>query len=322
MIDLLELPHVEARRLAATGVPVFLTVNPVEYHGPHLSLHNDRLVSRGLARDLHARLVARGGEAASWPFVMAADLEVGVEPCPGPGSRQLSYSVVRNVVRETCRALVELGVKRVVILTFHGAPLHNLAIEAGLDVLRKAGVRAVAPFNLVMQEQLTLNPSEFAEAVKHLEEPLRTQILEGLRYDFHAGFFETSVTLHYAPQAVSPIYKSLPPCPAFANDAVTSGLHRVVPAGVFANEVGFVSRAMGWMNLRPFNAYTSRPDLATPDAGRVFAESMLDKFEAPTAASLFGSGLGTQPIMPWLRFLSLGGRVAKAPHIPLDQMRL
>jgi creatinine amidohydrolase len=229
---------------------------------------------------------------------------------------------VRDVIRETCRALVELGVQRVVILTFHGAPLHNLAIEAGLAVLRKAGVRAVAPFNLVMQEQLTLDPSEFKDTVKHLDEPLRTQILEGLRYDFHAGFFETSVTLHYAPQAVSPIYKDLPPCPAFGDDRVTAGIHRVVPAGVFASEVRFVSRAMGWMNLRPFNAYTSHPALATPEAGAVFAESMLDKFEAPTVASLLGSGLGTQPIMPWLRFLSLGGRVAKAPHIPLDQMRL
>ena len=36
--------------LLATGAPVFLCVNPVEYHGPHLSLHNDRLISEGVAR--------------------------------------------------------------------------------------------------------------------------------------------------------------------------------------------------------------------------------------------------------------------------------
>ncbi|MFN7132430.1 MAG: hypothetical protein ACK4N5_10120, partial [Myxococcales bacterium] len=62
MIQLLDLPQSEARRLIAAHAgesgraPVYLTVNPVEYHGPHLSLHNDRLVSEGLVRALHARL--------------------------------------------------------------------------------------------------------------------------------------------------------------------------------------------------------------------------------------------------------------------------
>jgi hypothetical protein len=33
---LLDLPHRVARRLAAEDRPVYLLVNPVEYHGPHL----------------------------------------------------------------------------------------------------------------------------------------------------------------------------------------------------------------------------------------------------------------------------------------------
>ena len=48
VIRLYDLPNDAARRLLATGVPVYLPVNPVEYHGPHLSLHTDRLISRGL----------------------------------------------------------------------------------------------------------------------------------------------------------------------------------------------------------------------------------------------------------------------------------
>ena len=47
MLELFDLPHGRARALLDRGVPVFLTVNPVEYHGPHLSLHNDRLISLG-----------------------------------------------------------------------------------------------------------------------------------------------------------------------------------------------------------------------------------------------------------------------------------
>ncbi len=32
------------------GAVVYLPVNPIEYHGPHLSLMNDHLISVGLAR--------------------------------------------------------------------------------------------------------------------------------------------------------------------------------------------------------------------------------------------------------------------------------
>src|SRR5437762_7047770 len=90
MVSLLDVPHQEARRLVRSGAPVYLTINPVEYHGPHLSLHNDRLVSRGLVRELHARLAARHPE---WPLLFGSDLEIGVEPCPGIGSRHTPFLV-------------------------------------------------------------------------------------------------------------------------------------------------------------------------------------------------------------------------------------
>src|SRR3954469_7383369 len=139
-IALLEQPHAEARRLCQTGAPVYLTVNPVEYHGPHLSLHNDRLISIGLVRAVHEQLA----EKNDWPLLLGADLEVGVEPCPGPGTRRTAYPIVRHLVLEACRAIAELGATKVVLMTFHGAPLHNLAIEAGVELLRAGGVRAIA----------------------------------------------------------------------------------------------------------------------------------------------------------------------------------
>src|SRR3989442_1056381 len=105
-MNLLCLPHSAARAALETGAPVFLCVNPVEYHGPHLSLRNDALVSIGLARALHARLAKHH---PAWPFLAAEDLEVGVDPAPGPGSRHVPLGRVRALVREACRALAELG---------------------------------------------------------------------------------------------------------------------------------------------------------------------------------------------------------------------
>ena len=209
MISLFDVPHQDARRLVKSGAPVYVSVNPVEYHGPHLSLHNDRLVSIGLAQAVHEEL----GKRHDWPFLLGADLEIGVEPCPGPGTRRTSYPMVRRLVVEACRALAELGASKVILMTFHGAPLHNLAIEAGVSLLRAAGVRAVAPFNGLLTELLFLEPAKFAAAFTHIaDEAERTQMMNALGSDFHAGFFETSMALHYAPGSVAPDYTSLPPC--------------------------------------------------------------------------------------------------------------
>ncbi|MBZ0116747.1 MAG: creatininase family protein, partial [Sandaracinaceae bacterium] len=118
MIRLFDLPHHDARSLLrSTDVPVFLTVNPVEFHGPHLSLHNDLHVSAGLNRDLHAALA---GGRTDYPYVVAGELEIGVEPCSGPGSRHTRLQHARALVAEACRALVELGARKVVLGTFHG----------------------------------------------------------------------------------------------------------------------------------------------------------------------------------------------------------
>jgi creatinine amidohydrolase len=293
-----------------SGAPVYLTVNPVEYHGPHLSLHNDRLVSVGLIGDLHARLRRRHPE---WPFLVAADLEIGVAPCWGPGSRHTRFVVAQDLVREACRALAELGARRVVIMTFHGSPLHNHAIDLGVRLLESRGVRAVAPFNIVLQELVRLDSRRFADALAHVEDPAeRTEMLRTLAFDFHAGFFETSVALHYAPESVSPSYRSLAPCPAIQPSRWLAGAESIARAlgrDALAGELGFAAAGVGWYKLKPFPGYTGRPHRATSEAGAIFARFMLDQFEPVVEAVLDGRCASPRPIMEWLRFASLGGRL-------------
>jgi creatinine amidohydrolase len=320
MTSLFDLPHGEARRLVQTGAPVYLTCNPVEYHGPHLSLHNDRLVSRGLIGELHARLQKRHPE---WPFLVASDLEIGVEPCWGPGSRHTPYATARELIREACRALAELGAQRVVIMTFHGAPLHNLALDEGIQLLRARGVHAIAPFNLVLQKLVKIDPGEFAEAFAHVEDPAeREAMIRGLPLDFHAGFFETSVALHLAPDGVSDEYQRLPPCPPFGPTRLLSSVERLARAmgqGELAGELGFAAVGTGWYKLKPFPGYTGRPHRATQRAGERFTRFMLDEFEAPVEAALDGRGDLSRPIMQWARWATLGGRIGGV-RVGADQM--
>jgi creatinine amidohydrolase len=321
VISLLDIPHQEARRLARSGAPVYLTVNPVEYHGPHLSLHNDRLISIGLVREVHERLA----QTHDWPLLLGADLEIGVEPCPGPGTRRTAYPIVRHLVLEACRALAELGASKVVLMTFHGAPLHNLVIEAGVSLLRAGGVRAVAPFNGLLTEMLFLDPSKFAAAFAHVDdESERTQMMGSLANDFHAGFFETSMALHYAPESVAPDYQSLPPCPDVRPDGkfrLASRLARALGADRLSRELTFAAEGMGWNALRPFPGYTGRPHHATPQAGAVFAAEIVRRYVDGIEDVFAGRAESPPPIMRWVGTLSLGGRIGSMPVPSLDQMR-
>jgi creatinine amidohydrolase len=316
-----DLPLDEARRLIASGAPVFLTVDPVEFHGPHLSLHNDRLIAEGLVRELHQRLAARHPE---WPLLVGSDLEVGVEPCPGPGSRHTSFEITRELVMEACRALHELGVQRVIFMTFHGGPLHNLAIDAGVRWLNANGVRALSPFNSVLYEMLWLDdPSRFAAALSGIADPIeRDKVLHSIRLDFHAGLFETSVALYYAPRSVSPKYRSLPPCPDYSPQPLLTGLSKLAVRsgrGQLARELEFAAAGVGWSALRPFPGYTSRPHLASAEIGGALARMMIDRFEQEAEAVWSGKP-PPAPIMTWLEQATLRGRVGGMTQPALSEV--
>lgn len=300
-ISLFDLPHDEARRLlSSAGAPVYLFVNPVEYHGPHLPLHNDRIIAHGIARDLARALAARRG----WPMIVAEDLEIGVEPTPGPGSRPTPFAEAREQIREACRALVELGARKVVLMTFHGAPLHAMALEAGVEECEALGARAVQPFNRVLRELVHLDdPTPYAEAVAGIADPReRARVLAALPHDFHAGFFETSLTLRYAPSSVSPRHRDLPDSPApVPVPAIALAARAAKAAGraELARELTFASIGRGWLAARPFLGYTSAPRHASPEAGAVFARIIVEKYLPLVENVLDGKERSPAPILRW-----------------------
>ena len=286
--------------------------NPVEYHGPHLSLHNDRLLSMGLVRDIHSRLARK---RPNLPFIVAADLEIGVDPAAGPGSRHTPYSLAREMVREACRALCELGATQVVLMTFHGSPLHNLALEAGAEVCREMGARALVPMHLLLEEMLLLtDTAPYEPMVAHVDdEAARARLLSSLRTDFHAGFFETSLSLHYAPESVSPEFRHLPACPEVTPDPslqLMSKAAELVGRTATARELGFAAVGRGWGLMRPFYGYTSEPAYASASAGKLFADVIVEKFASAIAGVLDDNHPPPVPVLRWVETMSLGGRLS------------
>ena len=297
---LFDLPYAEARRALATGAPVYLLVNPVEYHGPHLSLHNDKVIALGLARRLHASLQAAH---PSWPFLLGDDLEIGVDPCPGPGTRHTSFATATALVVEACRALLELGARRVVFMTFHGSPLHAAALEAGVETVRAHGAAAYSPFNHVLAILARMeSAAPFAAAIERVVPAHRQRLLDKISYDFHAGFFETSVALALAPETVSSLHRDLPPCaPVVADPRFVrlAGVARRVGQAGFARECELVADALGWHALRPFPGYTSEPALASAFAGEAFVELILDLYRAHAHDVLTRGALSPAPVLSW-----------------------
>jgi creatinine amidohydrolase len=321
MTNLLDLPHTRARALLSRGAPVYLPVNPVEYHGPHLSLHNDALISRGIAESIHRGLLQRGHD---FPFLYTSDLEVGVGPAPGVGSRLSTFPQVRALVTEACERLAELGAQRVVIVTFHGDPLHSLALHEGVKALQKRGVPALSPLNLLLKGMLDIDVSQFAEAYATVrDEEERARLLAEAAKDLHAGFLETSLALHYAPNSVDDGYVHLPPCPEITPDALLSAASKLAKRfgrDQLAHELAFAAFGTGWHALRPFPGYTSRPGLASPEAGALFAQHLEREFSQLTDQVLFArSSEAPAPIMSWLRSITVGGSVMP-PRVPVTEV--
>lgn len=321
-----DLAHREARHALADGVPVFLPVNPVEYHGPHLSLHNDAVVSHGLTHDVHERLVVAGIEG---PLLVAADLEVGVDPVLGPGSRPVSYQMVSRLVREACMALADLGAQRVVLITFHGSPMHNLALDAGVRALKKRGVAAVCPFNALFDHIVGGGTTEHWEQLRAIAKGLGSDVEAAMELwgakDYHAGLMETSLALHYDPETVSPRYRDLPPCPMAVPAPAMARAARIATAlgrHNLARELEFAAGGIGWFALRPFHGYTGHPHLASPELGASLADMAAETY-ADAALAVFQDGAPSpKPGMRWMPAATFGGRVGKvksaSPTDPLD----
>jgi creatinine amidohydrolase len=307
-----------AEKAMRGGALVCLPVNPIEYHGPHLSLRNDHLVSVGLMRDLHAALQA----AHPSELLVARDLDVGVEPAPGPGSVPVSLAEVTARVEEACLWLADRGARRVVLMTFHGSPLHNIALEAGVTLLRRRGVKVLSAFNLVLRELLGLDGSRYADAYAEIADPAeRAAMIRTMAQDFHGGFFETSMALHYANSSVLPMHVSVPPCPPLDPQRlplVASRLARRLGFETLANELAFVADGLAWQALRPFPGYTGRPHRASAAAGAAFGAAIVKLYREVGADVLFGTARSPRPIMRWMPLATLGGRLG--PKVPLEAM--
>lgn len=311
--ELFSMPHKKMMETLKTGAPVYVLVNPVEYHGPHLSLYTDEALSISLSRKLHERINAAKG--TSYPFLLGQNLSLGEGPTPGPGSVHTPFKVLKEKIRKVCKSLVAVGAKKVIFMTFHGAPLHNMAIQSGIDYLNEKGVKALNPFNIILRKMIDYTPGDYPGTENFIEdEDSKEFVKKKLNHDFHAGLFETSLCLYLCPNTVDDCYKELPHCAELTPD---KGLMMMAKATKLAKkealvrEFEFAAVGLSWVKLKPFPGYSGRPCESSVELGEFFAENhILPTYEKAALSILWGEESSPEPIMKWIKPLTLAGAIS------------
>lgn len=290
-------------------LPIYIYVNPVEYHGPHLSLHNDFILTQAFANLLHQQ------SFADLPFIEAPAIHFGHGPANGLGSVATDYSELKKKIISMVSGVWSLGYRRFIFMTFHGDPLHNLAIFKGVQFVISRGGQAMAPFNLVLHEFMNFKPGNFQEVLELLPgmQKEKDNILQNLYLDFHAGAFETSLVLALAPQNVSSDYLKLPAASNFRPNFIFSCLAKLAKAmGLtkLSSEFNFVANGLGWSLSPEYRGYTGFPALASKELGEYFVQKKILPMFIEEAERVFTKQDKPKfPIMRWVAYLSLGGRL-------------
>lgn len=299
-----EFPHKALPKLLSENI-LFMFINPTEYHGPHLPLANDYLISRGLADRLFARLKKSG---LTKKYIAAPLINIALDPTPGPGTITTTAPAFESHLRRFAEKLPGIGVKRVILMTFHGAPRHNHALQRFVKELAAGGIAALNPMNTILKKLLEYKPGDFPAAFNPIKDrKAREEIERHLDSDYHGGFFETSLTLALAPDSVSPEHKNLPDCPPVEiptwQKAAIHGMRSLGQAAA-ARELIYAAEALAWLKLDPFPGYTGKPRFANAKSGEFFVARILDEYEAAVRSVFVDGKNPPEPVMNVTELLS------------------
>jgi creatinine amidohydrolase len=202
-----ELSSPAVDRLDRRQTAVFLTVSPLEEHGPHLPLGVDAMAARHFAEAVAERLVA---SRPGWAAVLAPTLHLGSFTFDAPGTISVRQRAVRDVVIDYGTSLARAGFRYILVANGHAGPTHLVALEeAAAIVARRHGV-TMASFTGHLAWQF-LRGRYLSRIEATLGRPLTEAEQQAFGDDAHGGFWETSVMLMLRPDLVDPGYRTLPP---------------------------------------------------------------------------------------------------------------
>lgn len=232
VVDLLTLTWEEIAAIDPENFVVMLPIAPIEEHGKHLPTGVD-VYETGDWVDKAARVLERelpGGVAGILPVIPLGFADMG----RFPGNIHISRKLLFDVVAETVSCIAGWGVKHIAVISGHADPVHAITIEQACEAVnREKGIVSFAPMGAIFSGA---QDASSPRAPRELEEKLR-------QYpdDIHAGFVETSVMLHLAPELVKPHYRQRPDIRLSGRDMMDAS--KVAKAIEGEGHIGFPSAA-------------------------------------------------------------------------------
>jgi len=231
----------ELEQAARKGCVIVIPVGQVEQHGPHLPVSTDV--------DIVVRLSERAADltAGEVPTLIMPPIWAGFsgrEVARWPGTIRVRTRVVMDLTLDICRSLVEMGFRKLVVVTSHGQ--HTALMEVVARELADAAQvhAAVVPVAKIA-----------AEAVRRH----RRSELGGC---LHGGEFETSLMLHFG----RPVDMSR----ASARDRLKYH-SRFLPGDAFPPTTGLAYVSTWGIQRSETGAYGD-PTTATPETGAAIFE--------------------------------------------------
>ena len=201
--DMRELATVDIRDLDLDRTVIIIPAGILEQHGPYLPSFTDGYRNEYYAQRVAESIVERDG----WAVLIFPPIPLGTGGANQiakrhifPGTYHVHFSTLRAMFMDLASEFGEAGFRWVFVISEHGAPGHQLALDQASDFFADTYGGTMAYLSGLIQD-------EPVKAQLNLSE--QEQLTNGL--DVHGGMNETSTMLFLRPDLVRPGYQSAEP---------------------------------------------------------------------------------------------------------------
>ena len=196
-----EMTFKEVDALPRERTVIFMTVAPLQAHGPHLPVGMDSYTSQAIALATAKEFCKRRTE---WHALITPHLTIGTHTFSFFGAIDCTPTIVRKVVEQWGGSLAQEDFQYIMVISSHSGPGHIRALEDGCDrISKKFGIHMVAPMGYKIAAYFSGSSDEKLKRLSRSNDDF------SYKEDIHGGKFETSLALYLRPDLVKRGYTQL-----------------------------------------------------------------------------------------------------------------
>ncbi len=263
-----KLTYPEINALDRRRTVIFFAVSPLEEHGPHLPIGVDAMNAWIFACRCAEIVIERDPE---YDVLLYPLLPLGTQVYRQPGSFYVKPWTLYEIIYQLGKNLARYGFTNIFVISAHGTPKQIVAIERACAKVSRKYKKSMYCLSGALTFKFLRGEMHQAIA-QRLNRKFTPEELQELRYDYHAGWWETSMMLRFHPELVKDSYRSLKP---YLKDIISGKI---------------ISENKEWQG------YTGSPARAYPE----FADASLAEF-GEIAADLFDRHRRGENLTPLVR---------------------